>query len=54
MNFSVNNENATELKYFLFKNECIVAVSKREQLPDDGQVRSKHVAVDGDFNAILN
>jgi hypothetical protein len=27
---------------------------KREQLPEDGQVRSKHVAVDCDFTVILN
>jgi hypothetical protein len=31
-----------------------VAVSKNEQLPDDGQGRAKHVAVDCDFSVILN
>jgi hypothetical protein len=29
-------------------------VSKNEQFPEDGQVRPKHVAVDYDFNVILN
>jgi 3-phosphoglycerate kinase len=31
-----------------------VTVSKSEQLPEDGQVRPKHVAVDCDINVILN
>jgi hypothetical protein len=31
-----------------------VAISKIEQLPEDGQVRPQHVAVDCDFNVILN
>jgi hypothetical protein len=31
-----------------------VALSKSGQLPEDGQVRLKHVAVDCDFNVILN
>jgi 3-phosphoglycerate kinase len=31
-----------------------VAVSKNEQLPQDGQIRPKHVAVGCDFNVILN
>jgi hypothetical protein len=31
-----------------------VAVSKSGQLPEDGQVRPKHVAIDCDFNNILN
>jgi 3-phosphoglycerate kinase len=31
-----------------------VAVSKSEPLPKDGQVRQKSVAVDCDFNVILN
>jgi 3-phosphoglycerate kinase len=31
-----------------------VAVSKSEQLPEDGQVRPKHVAVDCDCNVTLN
>jgi hypothetical protein len=31
-----------------------VAVSENEQLPEDGQVRPKHVADDCDFNVILN
>jgi hypothetical protein len=31
-----------------------VAVSKSEQLPEDGQEKLKHVAVDYDFNVILN
>jgi hypothetical protein len=31
-----------------------VAVLKSEQLPEDGQVMPKHVAVDCDFNGILN
>jgi hypothetical protein len=29
-------------------------VSASEQLPEDGQVRPKHVAVDCNFNVILN
>jgi hypothetical protein len=31
-----------------------MVVLKSEQLPADGQVRLKHVAVDCDFNVILN
>jgi hypothetical protein len=31
-----------------------VTVSKTEQLPEDGQIRPKHVAVDCDFSVILN
>jgi hypothetical protein len=31
-----------------------VAVSESQQLPEGDQVRPKHVAVDCDFNAILN
>jgi 3-phosphoglycerate kinase len=31
-----------------------VTVSKNGQLPEDGQVRPKHVVVDCDFNIILN
>jgi hypothetical protein len=31
-----------------------VAVSESEQLPEDGEVMPKHVAVDCDFNVILN
>jgi hypothetical protein len=31
-----------------------VAVSKSEQLAEDGPVRPKHVAVDCDFSVILN
>jgi hypothetical protein len=31
-----------------------VVVSESEQLPEDGQVRPKHVAVDCNFNVILN
>jgi hypothetical protein len=29
-------------------------ISKSEQLPEDGQVGPKHVAIDCDFNVILN
>jgi hypothetical protein len=47
MYFNVNNDTAIALK-------CSVTVSKSEQLPEDGQVRPKHVATDGDFNVILN
>jgi hypothetical protein len=36
------------------KYVTFVAVSKCEQLPEDGQVRPKHVAGDCDFNVILN
>jgi hypothetical protein len=31
-----------------------VAVSKSEELLEDGQARLKHAAVDCDFNIILN
>jgi hypothetical protein len=31
-----------------------VSVSKSEQVPEDGQVRPKYVAVDSDFNVVLN
>jgi hypothetical protein len=31
-----------------------VAVSKSEQVPEDAQLRMKHVAVDRNFNVILN
>jgi 3-phosphoglycerate kinase len=31
-----------------------VTVSESEQLPEDGQVRPKHVAIDCDFNVILD
>jgi hypothetical protein len=31
-----------------------VAVSKSEPLPEDGQVRLKHVAMDRDYNVLLN
>jgi hypothetical protein len=30
-----------------------VAVSVGEQLPEDGLVRQKHVAVESDFNGLL-
>jgi hypothetical protein len=45
---------AIALKYFGFENLCSAAVSKNEQLPEDGQVRPKYVAVHCDFNVILN
>jgi hypothetical protein len=45
MYFGVNDKNAVALK-------CM-AISKSEQLPEDGQVRLKHLAVDCDFNVIL-
>jgi hypothetical protein len=34
--------------------EFTVAVSTTEQLPEDSQVRSKHVAINYNFNVTLN
>jgi hypothetical protein len=34
-------------------NWCSAAVSIGEQLPEDGLLRPKHVAIEGDFNGIL-
>jgi hypothetical protein len=31
-----------------------VTISKSEELPEDSQVRPKQVAIDCDFNVILN
>jgi hypothetical protein len=47
----VNDENAIALR---LKKECSVVVLKSEQMLEDGQVRLKYVAVDCDFNVILN
>jgi hypothetical protein len=38
----MNDENAITLKYFNLRTN---AVSANEQLPQDGQIRPKHVAV---------
>jgi hypothetical protein len=38
----------------IFDLKCSVAVSKSEQLPEDGQVRPKYTAIYCDFNVILN
>jgi hypothetical protein len=34
-------------------NRCSAAVSTGEQLPEDGLVRPKHVAIECDFNGIF-
>jgi hypothetical protein len=34
-------------------NWCSAAVSTGEQLPEDGLVRPKHIAIECDFNGIL-
>jgi hypothetical protein len=45
---NVKDENVMTLEYFN------VAVSTSEQLLEDGQVRPKNIAVNCDFNVILN
>jgi hypothetical protein len=42
------------IEIFWLKNWCSMAFSKSELLPEDGQIRPKHIAVDCDFNVILN
>jgi hypothetical protein len=42
INFNVNNENAIKLEYFNLRTH---AVSTSEQMPEDGQIRPKHVAL---------
>jgi hypothetical protein len=55
MYFSVNDKNAIALKYFDLRTSAVsVAVLYSEHLPEDGQVRLKHVAVDCDINVTLN
>jgi hypothetical protein len=39
---------------YSFKTQCSAAASKNEQLPEDGQVRPKHVAINCDFDVVLN
>jgi hypothetical protein len=51
MYFSVNGENAIALKYTDLRTS---AVWQFQKVPEDGQVRLKHVAVGCDFNVILN
>jgi hypothetical protein len=43
MYFYMKDGNAVILVYF--KNQRTVAVSTSEHLPEDGEVRAKHVAV---------
>jgi hypothetical protein len=54
MYFGVKDRNAIVLKYFDLRNSSAwkFLKVKSEQLPEDGQVRTKHVAVDGDFNVV--
>jgi hypothetical protein len=54
MYFSVIDENAIALKYFDLRTSSVWRFRKSERLPEDGQVWPKHVAVDCDFNVILN
>jgi hypothetical protein len=44
--FSVNNANAVAWKYISLRSSAVQWFQKGEQLPEDGQVRPKHVAVD--------
>jgi hypothetical protein len=41
MYFIVNNDNSVAWKYFDLRSSA-----KSEQLPDDGHIRLKHVAID--------
>jgi hypothetical protein len=50
--FSVNDDNAIAFKYFDLRSSA--EVSKSEHLPEDGQVRPKHIAIGCDFNVTLN
>jgi hypothetical protein len=54
MYFRVNDEIRDGFETFCLKNWYSVAVSKSEALPEDGQLMPKHVAIDRDFNVILN
>jgi hypothetical protein len=40
------HNNAIALKYIDLRSSAVRQFSKSEQLPEDGQVRPKHVAVD--------
>jgi hypothetical protein len=44
--FKVNNDNEIAWKYIDFRTSAVRRFSKSEQLPEDYQVRPKHVAVD--------
>jgi hypothetical protein len=52
MCFSVNNDNA--LKYIDLSSSALRLFRKREQLPEDGLVGLKRVAIDCEFSIILN
>jgi hypothetical protein len=52
--FSVNNINEIALKYVDLKSSAVRLFRKMNIMPEDGQVEPKHVAVDCDFNVILN
>jgi hypothetical protein len=53
MYFNVKDGNAMALKYFDLRTSAVWQFKKSEYLPEDGQVRPKHVVVDCDFNVIL-
>jgi hypothetical protein len=46
MYFSVKNDNAVAWKYIGIRSSVVRRISKSEQLPEDDQVRPKHVAID--------
>jgi hypothetical protein len=50
--FSANDDMLLHGKH-LHTNWCSAAVLADEQLPDDGLVRPKHIAIICDFNDIL-
>jgi hypothetical protein len=46
MYFSANNDNSLAWKYIDLSSVTVRQFSNSEQLPEDGQVRPKHVAVE--------
>lgn len=44
--FSANNDNTIALKHIDLRHSAVRWFSKSEQLPEDGQVGLKHVAID--------
>jgi hypothetical protein len=43
--FGEKDENGIALKYFYLRASAVLAVSTSEQLPEDGQVRPKHIEI---------
>jgi hypothetical protein len=44
--FSLNNDNEIALIYIDLRSSAVRRILKSGQLPEDGQVRPKHVAID--------